>query len=194
MNGTSRLYRSTSEAMLGGVAAGLGNYFKVDPTFVRLGFLVVTFLTGGTFLFVYLAMWLLIPTAGSTASDVGQVINENLNEMGKKVRSFVGGGTSANGQPGHTNGGNGNGNGNGGNGNPTHANGAPYNQANQSQLPQAGATSHHRYGIAPMILLAVGGFFLLANFGFFRHGHGGFWWPLLLIGLGAIMLSRRNRQ
>ena len=184
MNGTSRLYRSTSEAMIGGVAAGLGNYFKIDPTFVRLGFAVVAFLTGGPFIFVDLAMWLLIPTAGSTASDAGQVINENLNEMGEKVRSFVGGGVTANGQPGHANGGNGSAN--GGNGNPA--------QANQTQLPQAGAASSHRYGIAPMILLVVGGFFLLANFGFFRHGHGGFWWPLLLIGLGAIMLSRRNRQ
>ena len=182
MNGTSRLYRSTSESMLGGVAAGLGNYFKVDPTFIRLGFVVVTFLTGGAFLFVYLAMWLLIPTAASTANDAGHVINENLNEMGEKVRSFVGGGTPANGQPGHANGGNSN----GGNGNAT--------QANQTQLPQAGAASSHRYGIAPMILLAVGGFFLLANFGFFRHGQGGSWWPLLLIGLGAIILSRRNRQ
>ncbi len=174
MNGISRLYRSTSEAMIGGVAAGLGNYFKIDPTFVRLGFLLLTFLTGGTFIFVYLAMWLLIPTAGSTASDAGQVINENLNEMGAKFRSFAGGGTYANG-----------GNGNG-NGNPT--------QASQSQLPQAGATSHHRYGILPMILLLAGVFFLLANMGFFRHGHGGFWWPLLLIAVGAIMLSRRNRQ
>ena len=185
MNGTSRLYRSTSESMLGGVAAGLGNYFKIDPTFVRLGFVVATFLTGGAFLFVYLAMWLLIPTAASTANDAGQVINENLNEMGQKVRSFAGGGTSASGQPGHAN---------GGNGNATQANGAPYNQANQTQLPQSSAASSHRYGTAPMILLAVGGFFLLANFGFFRHGHGGSWWPLLLIGLGAIMLSRRNRQ
>src|SRR5690348_4954832 len=91
MNGTSRLYRSTSEAMLGGVAAGIGNYFKVDPTLVRVAFAVLTLLTGGAFLVMYLAMWLLIPTAGSTASQPGQIVQENLNDMGARVRGFAGG-------------------------------------------------------------------------------------------------------
>src|SRR5258708_7067577 len=90
MNGTSRLYRSTSEAMLGGVAAGLGNYFKIDPVLVRIGFIVLTVLTSGAFLLVYLAMWLLIPTPGSTATQPGQIVQENLNDMGARVRNFTG--------------------------------------------------------------------------------------------------------
>ena len=88
MNGTSRLYRSTSEAMLGGVAAGLGNYLKVDPVLVRAAFVILTLITGGTFLIVYLAMWLLIPTAGSTATQPGQIMQENLNEVGERVRGL----------------------------------------------------------------------------------------------------------
>ena len=91
MNGTSRLYRSTSDAMLGGVAAGLGNYFKMDPTIVRIIFLVLTFLSGGAFILVYLAFWLLLPTAGSTATQPGDIVRENIDEMGNRVRNFTGG-------------------------------------------------------------------------------------------------------
>ncbi|MEO8287432.1 MAG: PspC domain-containing protein [Chloroflexota bacterium] len=180
MNGTSRLYRSTSEAMLGGVAAGLGNYFKIDPTIVRAAFVVLTFFTGGFFLIAYLAMWLLIPTAGSTATQPSEVVHENLNDMGARVRSFTGtSSTPANGGNGNANGGNGNGNATGGNG--------------TNIVPsQAGAPT--RLGAGPMVLIVVGAFFLLANFGFFRMIHWGFWWPLLLIGLGVLVLSRRENR
>ena len=69
MNGNARLYRSTSDAMLGGVCAGLGNYFHVDPTLIRLAFLVLSLVTAGGFVAIYLILWVLIPTAGSTAGS-----------------------------------------------------------------------------------------------------------------------------
>ena len=192
MNGSNRLYRSTSEAMVGGVAAGLGNYFKVDPTLLRLGFAAATFFTGGGFLLVYGAMWLLIPTVGSSAADPGSIVNENLNEIGDKLRGFVGG-SGGNGAP------NGNGGtGNGGNGNGHVGSNQPagpegqYNQA-QAQLPQGSTTTvQHRRGFNPKLLILIGGFFLLMNMGLFRGFHMGFWWPVLLIGLGVMMLSRRR--
>ena len=56
MNGTNRLYRSTSEGMIGGVAAGLANYFKVDPTIVRAAFVILTLFTGGAFILPYLVL------------------------------------------------------------------------------------------------------------------------------------------
>ncbi len=177
-NGNNRLYRSTSEAMVGGVAAGLGNYFKVDPTIIRLGFVLATIFTSGAFLLVYLAMWLLIPTAGSTATEPSQVIHENLDEMGAKVRGFTGSGNynPTNGQP------------NGGNV-------APGNTVPTPGQPQAQATttSRHRQGIGPMALVLIGGFFLLANTGVFHMVHWHFWWPLLLIGLGVMRMSRRRQ-
>jgi phage shock protein PspC (stress-responsive transcriptional regulator) len=182
MNGSNRLYRGTSEAMLGGVAAGLGNYFKVDPTLIRLGFAAATFFTGGAFLLVYGAMWLLIPTVGSSASDPGAVVNENLNEIGSKIRGFVGS-SGGNGSP--------NGSGNG-NGSASQAAGSEA-QYNQAQLAQGSTTTaQHRHGFNPKVLILVGGFFLLMNMGLFRGFHMGFWWPVLLIGLGVIMLSRRR--
>lgn len=55
-----KLYRSRSDRMLGGVCGGLGDYFNVDPTLMRLIF-VVLFLLGGHGLLVYLILWIIIP-------------------------------------------------------------------------------------------------------------------------------------
>jgi len=63
-NDVRRLYRSRKHRMLGGVCGGLGHYFHVDPTLVRLIFVVfaLIFLLPFPFVIVaYLLMWLLIP-------------------------------------------------------------------------------------------------------------------------------------
>ena len=44
--GTKRLLRSRSDRMLGGVAGGLGDYFRVDPVIFRIGFGVTLFFGG----------------------------------------------------------------------------------------------------------------------------------------------------
>ena len=188
MNGNGRLYRSTTDSMLGGVAAGLGAYFNIDPTIIRIIFLLLALFSGGGFVVVYLALWLLIPAAGSTATEANQVIQENVNEMGAKFRSFAGprsttGTRSApNGQATMTS-----------NGNPVDGNpGGEPNMA-QAQLPPAGsATAQPRQGVSPQLLIWIGVFFLLVNLGVFRGIHWGVWWPLLLVGLGVLMLTRRN--
>ena len=41
-----RLYRSPREAIVLGIAAGLGHYFEVDPVFVRLVLLVLAVISG----------------------------------------------------------------------------------------------------------------------------------------------------
>jgi phage shock protein PspC (stress-responsive transcriptional regulator) len=46
--------------MIAGVAAGLGDYFEVDPVWFRLAFVVSAFL-GGAGIILYGAMWLLVP-------------------------------------------------------------------------------------------------------------------------------------
>ncbi|MGI5854106.1 MAG: PspC domain-containing protein [Bacillota bacterium] len=40
-----RLVRSTRGAVLGGVAAGIGDYFGIEPTIVRLAFVLLAFVT-----------------------------------------------------------------------------------------------------------------------------------------------------
>jgi phage shock protein PspC (stress-responsive transcriptional regulator) len=64
-----RLTRSETNKMIGGVCAGLGNYFSIDPTVVRLIFagLVVFF---GQGLLLYLILWIVMPVeeTGSPAA------------------------------------------------------------------------------------------------------------------------------
>lgn len=62
-----RLHRGGERRMLAGVAVGLADYFDIDPTLVRIGFVALTFL-GGLAVPLYLAGWLLIPEQGSDTS------------------------------------------------------------------------------------------------------------------------------
>lgn len=41
-----RLTRSESDATLGGVCGGIAEYFNIDPTFVRIGAVVLAIMTG----------------------------------------------------------------------------------------------------------------------------------------------------
>jgi phage shock protein C len=60
MAGTKRLYKSGKERILGGVCGGLGDYFNVDPTIVRLFWILFIF-AFGTGILAYLVAWLIIP-------------------------------------------------------------------------------------------------------------------------------------
>jgi phage shock protein C len=61
-----RLYRSRGERMLAGVAGGVADYLDVDPTLVRLGFLVAFVATGPVAVFAYLGAALIIPSEPAT--------------------------------------------------------------------------------------------------------------------------------
>ncbi|NMC29435.1 MAG: PspC domain-containing protein [Pelolinea sp.] len=55
-----RLYRKRNEKILAGVCAGLGDYFGVDPTIVRIIFLILVFAGLGGVL-VYIILWIITP-------------------------------------------------------------------------------------------------------------------------------------
>jgi phage shock protein PspC (stress-responsive transcriptional regulator) len=57
----SELRRSRANRVFAGVAGGLGEYFKVSPALIRFAFIVANFATGGTVLFVYLVLALVLP-------------------------------------------------------------------------------------------------------------------------------------
>ncbi|MNK67651.1 DNA-binding transcriptional activator PspC [compost metagenome] len=68
-----RLYRSVSDRMIAGVAAGLADYLKVDAVWIRLAFVALTLFSSGLFLLVYLAAWFLVPenpSAPATATKL----------------------------------------------------------------------------------------------------------------------------
>jgi phage shock protein PspC (stress-responsive transcriptional regulator) len=55
--------RSITNSMIAGVCAGLGDYLNIDPTVVRLMFVLAFFLTGPGILLAYLIMAVIIPPA-----------------------------------------------------------------------------------------------------------------------------------
>ena len=54
------LRRSRTDKMIAGICGGLGKYFGLDSTFLRLVF-VLLLIFAGTGLLAYLVMWLVIP-------------------------------------------------------------------------------------------------------------------------------------
>ncbi|MBN2409862.1 MAG: PspC domain-containing protein [Candidatus Aminicenantes bacterium] len=57
-----KLYRSQARKMLGGVCAGLGNYFDIDVTLVRLIFVALGLVTAIIPMMIfYLIAWIIIP-------------------------------------------------------------------------------------------------------------------------------------
>jgi phage shock protein C len=54
--------RSSTDKKIGGVCAGLADYLDLDPTIVRVVWLLAVFFAG-TGLFVYLLLWIVLPLA-----------------------------------------------------------------------------------------------------------------------------------
>ena len=42
-----QLYKSSTNKKIAGVCGGIGEYFDIDPTLVRLGFVALSFMFGG---------------------------------------------------------------------------------------------------------------------------------------------------
>ena len=60
------LFRDPEDHLLGGVAAGIANYFGVDAVWIRLVFVVTLFGAGSGFL-IYIILWAIIPRANTRA-------------------------------------------------------------------------------------------------------------------------------
>jgi phage shock protein C len=60
--GPKRLMRSSTDKKLGGVCAGLAQYFDMDTTLVRVLWLLVV-LFGGTGILLYVILWIALPLA-----------------------------------------------------------------------------------------------------------------------------------
>ncbi len=71
--GTKKLYRSNDNRWLAGVCGGVAEYFDVDPTLIRVLFILFSFVVGGG-LIVYLILWLVIPLAPDV--DAPQPVEE----------------------------------------------------------------------------------------------------------------------
>jgi phage shock protein C len=66
---TRRLYRSSRERVICGVAGGVAEYFDLDPSIVRIAWALLALITGGVFLVLYGVMWLVVPVAPGSVGD-----------------------------------------------------------------------------------------------------------------------------
>ena len=68
-----RLHKSRNDKMISGVSGGMAEYFGIDPVFVRLGWVLSIFLTGGVSILIYLVMVIVVPkrayAPAATADD-----------------------------------------------------------------------------------------------------------------------------
>jgi phage shock protein C len=103
-----RLYRSRIDRMIGGVAGGLADYFDIDPTLVRVLFVVSIFIGGGGIL-AYIILWIVVPEGpiitsfGSSESTSNESqdssrfdanrfnaeINEKVNQATNEINKIV---------------------------------------------------------------------------------------------------------
>jgi phage shock protein PspC (stress-responsive transcriptional regulator) len=69
MRELGRLRRSRTDRKIAGVSGGLGRHFDVDPTIIRVAFVVLAFF-GGAGLLLYGVGWLLVPEDGDDRARV----------------------------------------------------------------------------------------------------------------------------
>ena len=55
-----KLYRNEWNGQIGGVCEGLGEYFNMDPTLVRLLFVIGAF-AGASSIIAYIILWIVVP-------------------------------------------------------------------------------------------------------------------------------------
>ena len=83
-----KMYRSTTDSMLGGVCGGLGAYFEFDPNLIRLIFVVVA-IVPGIGIPAYLALWLLVPEESKTEkTSLGERVREGADEITERARTL----------------------------------------------------------------------------------------------------------
>jgi phage shock protein PspC (stress-responsive transcriptional regulator) len=89
-----RFYRDPDNYYAGGVAGGMGEYFDIDPLWIRLAF-VLLFFAKGAGLLIYLILWVVVPKARTTAEKLqmrGKPVNlatikDSVNEEYEKIKS-----------------------------------------------------------------------------------------------------------
>lgn len=75
-----KLFRDPDDYLLGGVCAGIANYFDVEPVWIRLAF-AIAIVFGGTGFIVYIILWLIVPKA-TTRADRMAMKGERLDLKG----------------------------------------------------------------------------------------------------------------
>ena len=69
-----QLYKSNTNKKVAGVCGGIGEYFGIDPTIVRLGFVALSLLAGGG-LAVYIIAAIIMPERAACSRTAENTVN-----------------------------------------------------------------------------------------------------------------------
>ncbi|MFQ3632613.1 PspC domain-containing protein [Roseiflexus sp.] len=166
---TLRLMRSRDDAIIAGVAGGIARYLEVDPTIVRLIFVLLVF--SGVGVLLYPVLWIIMPLEGTSAP--GRTADDSGREP------FVRGGSAQRRQPDPLNSADGD-----------FESEIPVNNLNDHNTRHA-SPPVQRSGQLGVILIGVGILALLSIF--LGPAFGKLLFPIVLIAAGALVLLR-NRQ
>lgn len=98
-NKRRRVFRDPDSKILGGVCSGIGNYFDIDPLWIRLALVIMFFGFGSGFL-LYIILWIIIPEAKTTAeklemrgepvdvNTISKTIKDEAENLRNKARDF----------------------------------------------------------------------------------------------------------
>jgi len=143
-----KLIRLEKNKVLGGVCGGVAEFFNIDPTIVRLIFILIT-IFGGSGILLYIILWLVIPSEKSDGEISEKNIKMGADEMKERAEEF----------------------------------------ANRAKDYPKTENSKVLVGV---FVLALGVILLFQNFGIFRFFNLWRLWPIAIIVLGYLILTKRN--
>jgi phage shock protein C len=163
-----RLYRMKTDRMLAGVASGVADSLAIDPSIVRIFWIILTLMTGGLMLLLYVAMAIIVPEApaGYRPSYAGPDAPVDARDSGAPGAEASAADTGA--------------------------------ATTTDWRRERGMQREGREGAAPVViglgLVLIGGYFLLRQF--LPALDLDRLWPIAVIGLGILLIAgslRRSR-
>lgn len=85
---SSKLYRSRTDKMLGGVCGGLGAYLGIDSTLVRIFFVLLALPGAGIGFALYIILWLILPYAGEGTMGSSGTVMTGSGEMAGRAQAM----------------------------------------------------------------------------------------------------------
>lgn len=162
-----RLYRSREECMIFGVCGGIAEYLEWDPTLVRVLFVLGAVVSGGALVLGYIVLAIIMPHQAREGPITGEVLRENLEEMGGRARELGEEVREA-------------------------FQRRPAGEGQEEGRPRP--TRRSDSWLIGLILILAGAIFLLDNLRVFAWWQFGRLWPLILVAVGIALLLRRRER
>ncbi|MBK6967442.1 MAG: PspC domain-containing protein [Bacteroidales bacterium] len=169
----TKLYRSFHGRVIGGVAGGLADFFGMDPTIVRLIFVLLAVFGGGGVL-LYIILWIVLPEKNAFNSyNANSANNAPFNPTSTPGNSTSGVGEAFEG----------------------------FGNTQQKSNPEPDMASKRKFEgslIGGLVLILIGVFFLADKF--IPNISFGDFWPLLLVVVGMVLIfnslpgKNKNRE